>query len=146
MKRSRSKGCCAAVKGDGSPCGAAPMPGRECCAFHDPARAEAIAAGRRAGGRRRSEPRVTLTAEASDISVHNAQDVCSLLSDTINAVRKGRLDPKIANTVGYLASVMIRALEVGNLEERLAVLEAATSSSHRPESTMFKSHANQEGA
>ncbi len=40
------------------------------------------------------------------------------------AVRTGRLDPRIANTVGYLAGVLIRAFEAGELQERLAALES----------------------
>lgn len=48
-----------------------------------------------------------------------------LLSDTIDDVRTGRLDPKVANTIGYLANVLVRALEVGKLEDRLAAIEAA---------------------
>ncbi|HEX2837183.1 MAG TPA: hypothetical protein VHN77_03545 [Phycisphaerales bacterium] len=57
--------------------------------------------------------------------MRSARDVCGLLSETIHDVRTGRVDPRIANTVGYLASVLVRALEVGELEERLAALEGA---------------------
>ena len=34
------------------------------------------------------------------------------------------MDPRIANTVGYLSATLLRALEVGDIEERLADLEA----------------------
>jgi hypothetical protein len=50
-------------------------------------------------------------------------DVCVLLAKTINDVRTGRLDPKLANCVGYLSGILVRAFEVGELEERLAMLE-----------------------
>jgi len=46
-----------------------------------------------------------------------------LLAESINAVRKGRLDPRVSNAVGYLAGVLQRALEQGPTEERLARLE-----------------------
>jgi len=49
-----------------------------------------------------------------------------LLADTINRVRKGQLDPKIASTIGYLAGVLLRSIEVSELEERTRSLESAT--------------------
>jgi hypothetical protein len=54
--------------------------------------------------------------------VRNAADVTTLLATTINEVRQGKLDPKIANAVGYLAGVLLRALEIGDLAEPLASL------------------------
>lgn len=109
----------------GQPCKARPVDGSAFCAFHDPARAEAVAAGRRAGGCTRSQPRRTVGEQSPDCPLGSVRDVCDLLSTTINDVRKGRLDPKIANTVGYLASVLVKAMETGDLEERLAMLETA---------------------
>jgi hypothetical protein len=50
--------------------------------------------------------------------------VTALLSDTINRVRKGDLDVRVANTVGYLAGVLLKSLEVGDLEDRLTQLES----------------------
>jgi hypothetical protein len=66
----------------------------------------------------------TLDATAPDVRVENCQDVVLLLSQTINQVRKGQIDPRVANAVGYLANVLIRATEQGELEKRLAELEA----------------------
>ena len=37
---------------------------------------------------------------------------------------EGRLDPRVANAMGYLASVLLKALENGKIEDRLAHLEA----------------------
>jgi len=54
-----------------------------------------------------------------------SRDVKTLLGDTINKVRRGELDPRIANTVGYLAAILIRAIDVTELEQRVAQLEAA---------------------
>ena len=39
------------------------------------------------------------------------------------AVRKGQLDPRVSNAIGYLAGILLRALEQGPTEERLARLE-----------------------
>ena len=46
-----------------------------------------------------------------------------LLAATINQVRRGDLDPKVANTVGYLAGMLLKALDAGALEDRLLALE-----------------------
>jgi len=66
----------------------------------------------------------TLDASAPDINVEDCQDVVRLISETINQVRKGQIDPRVANAVGYLANVLIRAVEQGKMEERLSELEA----------------------
>jgi hypothetical protein len=115
---------CSAPRADGSACGGAPLPGRDVCMFHEPALASRRAEGRRQGGTERSRPRTTLPIVEGSGEVRSVGEVCSLLSDTINHVRTGQIDPRIANTVGFLASVLIRAFEVGKLEERLAALEA----------------------
>jgi hypothetical protein len=46
------------------------------------------------------------------------------LSDSINRLRRGQLDPRVANAMGYLTSVLLRSLEQGPIEERLAKIEA----------------------
>jgi len=58
-------------------------------------------------------------------TVPSPDDVLLLLADTIDEVKTGQLDPKVANSVGYLVGVMLKALEYDALNERLAALEAA---------------------
>ena len=66
----------------------------------------------------------TLDPTALDVNVKDCQDVVRLISETINQVRKGQIDPRVANAVGYLANVLIRAVEQGEMERRLDELEA----------------------
>ena len=61
-------------------------------------------------------------------------DVVDLLSETINHVRTGQLDPKVGNCVGYLSGIILKAAEQGGMEERLAALEGIVSSQSRPTS------------
>ncbi|HUU11390.1 MAG TPA: hypothetical protein VM431_12765 [Phycisphaerae bacterium] len=63
-------------------------------------------------------------------------DVIALLGLTINQVRRGELDPKVANAVGYLAATLLRALEQGDIEKRLAELETLMKGQGMPE-TLF---------
>lgn len=134
-------GVCTALTRNGSPCRVPAVRGSRFCALHDPAKAAAVRAGRVEGGKTRSKPAHIVGDSEADLPVKSAHDVVALLADTINRTRKGLLDPRVANALGYLASAVIRALEVGELEERLAALEAATRSPSRADSTMNWSHA-----
>ena len=116
------KQSCRAVKSDGSRCQAAALPDSDFCFFHDPSRADERRDAQALGGRQNRMK--TLDATAPDIRVEDCQDVVRLISETINQVRKGQIDPRVANAVGYLANVLIRAVEQGEMEKRLAELEA----------------------
>lgn len=64
-----------------------------------------------------------LAADAPEPALESIRDVTALLGRTIYDVLKGRVDPRVANAVGYLAGTMIRGIEQGELERRLAELE-----------------------
>ena len=66
-----------------------------------------------------------LPIDTPDHPLGNTLDVSAFLADSINQLRRGQLDPRVANAVGYLASVLLRSLEQGPLEERMAKVEAA---------------------
>jgi hypothetical protein len=51
-------------------------------------------------------------------------DLCDLLAESIIEIRSGRLDPKIANALGYLGTSYLRALEVSDIQKRLNALES----------------------
>ena len=114
---------CGALTASGTPCRGVARGGARFCSFHDPAAKRDVDAGRVAGGRARATPRATVPAAEGDLAIGSVGDVCTLLAKTINDVRTGRLDPKLANCVGYLSGILVRAFEVGELEERLAMLE-----------------------
>jgi hypothetical protein len=54
----------------------------------------------------------------------NAADADALLGRIINLVLRGQLDPKIANAIGYLLGLKMKAADLGKLERRLTALEA----------------------
>jgi hypothetical protein len=39
-------------------------------------------------------------------------------------VRARRLEPKVASTLGYLASVLLKSIETSEIEERVTALES----------------------
>ena len=115
---------CQFRKKDGSRCGANAQPANGLCVFHDPARANEGRRARQTGGRNRMRPAAVLPTNTPNHPLGNTREVAQLLGDSINQLRRGQLDPRVANAMGYLASVLIRALEQGPVEERLANLEA----------------------
>jgi hypothetical protein len=58
-------------------------------------------------------------------------DVALLLAVTINQARRGELDPKVANCVGYLGSVLVKTLEQSDLARRNQALEDAAATRHQ---------------
>lgn len=58
----------------------------------------------------------------SPIKLTNPKDVISLLEDTINAVRSGEMDVKMANCLGFLTDKLLKAYEVGELSDKVEVM------------------------
>jgi hypothetical protein len=73
------------------------------------------------GGRRRAAHSPNGLKELSAPKI--AADLRDLLAQSIVEIRTGRLDPKLANSISYVASAFLRALEVSELERRLGALE-----------------------
>lgn len=67
---------------------------------------------------------VVLPSDTPDHQLGSTTDVSAFLADSINQLRRGQLDPRVANAMGYLTSVLLRSLEQGPVEERLAKIEA----------------------
>lgn len=114
---------CQARKKNGDRCSADAQSGKTVCVFHDPARASDGHRARRAGGLSRTRSAV-LAADTPDHPLGTTTEIARLLGDSINQIRRGALDPRVANAMGYLASVLLKALQQGPVEERLAYLEA----------------------
>jgi hypothetical protein len=95
---------CQFRRNDGRRCGANAQSGKTLCVFHDPARAAAGRRARRLGGINRSRAAAILPSETPDNPLSSTQDVSLLLGESINQVRRGQLDPRVANALGYLAS------------------------------------------
>lgn len=125
---------CKAKRKDGSPCKAPVKAGGDYCFFHDPDKAEANKAAKVKGGRAGKlavlEPDEVKPwrGQIGDVTVlkdMSTADLVNLLSDTIDEVRVGKIDPRVANSVGYLAGIMLRVLQHEAFDERLAAIEEA---------------------
>jgi hypothetical protein len=114
-------------------CQAAPVKDRDHCFWHSPEYAEDVAEARRLGGlRRRREVTVSGAYEVNGLeTVGDLRRLLVIASlDTLgleNSIARAR-------TLGYLVGVAGKLLETGELEERLAALEAAHGQKTLPES------------
>jgi hypothetical protein len=115
---------CEATKANGDRCKANALPGQNVCMFHCPKLAGARKAGRKAGGRNRRPPIVVLPADTADWPLKTVGDVVEILAATINQTRRGELDVRVANSIGQLSNVLLHALKDGEMEQRIAALEA----------------------
>src|SRR5437764_120288 len=109
----------------GKQCKAHRRVGDDFCFFHSPETIRQRRAARKAGGISRSRKASALPPDVPEIVVRNSSEVCALLTQTINQVRRGQIDARIANSAGYLSGILMRGLEQGQAEERLARLELA---------------------
>ncbi|MBN1632445.1 MAG: hypothetical protein JW990_22025 [Thermoleophilia bacterium] len=118
---------CRHVREDGSPCRSAPLKGEDFCFWHSPDHAEEADEARRLGGLRRRKER-TVAGAFEFAGLATVADIRRLLEvatiDTLsleNSVARSR-------TLAYLAQTALKCLEVGELEDRVTLLEAAVRS------------------
>jgi hypothetical protein len=114
---------CSFVKESGERCRSAPLQEGDFCFWHDPDHAQEAAEARRLGGLRRRKEKVTSGAYDFE-GLNDVGQVRRLLEiavlDTLgleNSVARSR-------TLAYLAQVSLKALEVGELEDRVRELES----------------------
>lgn len=123
---------CRATRKDGERCRAEAQSGRDYCFFHDPAKGEERHDSKVAGGKA-GKPATLATVKpwrgvAGEVDVLKSVtpvELVDLLCNTIDDVRVGAIDPKVANAVGYLAGVIVKIQEQEALVERLSAIEEA---------------------
>jgi len=115
---------CRFQKPNGEPCRATPMRDEEYCFWHHPEHAEEAAEARRLGGLRRRKEKITQGAYDFD-GLQTVSQIRRLLE--VAAVDTLGLENSVARsrTLAYLSQVALKALEVGELEERVQALEEA---------------------
>ena len=115
---------CTFVNSEGEQCGANAQHGSLFCFFHDPEKKMEQEQARLKGGKGRKR---AVLEDCADIRIKRPADVIMLLNDTINKVRTGELDHKIANSVAYLSNVLIKTWEGEELQKRVEKLEGKSS-------------------
>ena len=110
---------CKAITKKGEHCKSHPLKGKDYCFIHDPENKDKRALALSQGGQTPKKIQVHL----DPININTQRDVVLLLCNTINNVRSGCMPPRIANSVGYLAGHLLKALEASDLEKRVEQLE-----------------------
>ena len=109
---------CKQTKDDGTACGAKAINGGEFCYFHSPDISDdEKRASQSKGGANRAL--TTISAPLPAMSLNVPYDAITLIADTINRVRAGELDVKIANCIGVLTGQLLKAFEVAKLNDKL---------------------------
>jgi hypothetical protein len=120
---------CEKQKRDGKRCAAPALSGKRFCALHaEPGKAAELS---KKGGRRRADS--TDAEQDASTSVElpkTAAGVRDLLAEAITQIRRRKLDTKTGNALAYVASSLLRAIELGDLESRLRALEEREGGSH----------------
>lgn len=116
------------------------------CFIHDPDSAAERQAARIKGGKERSRKAVVLPAGTADASLASAADVTRLLGETINHLRRGELDPRICSGIAYLATVLLKAKQHDEVEQRLARLEAILADQQKAKPTLDSARVDFTGA
>jgi hypothetical protein len=110
---------CSANNRNGKRCGAWAAAGLDKCALHsDPGLAAKMGSKH---GRRATRP--SQPAAAPMMPPKTAGDVRDALANTMAQVHARQIDTKTANALAYLATSLLRAIEVSDLEGRLDALE-----------------------
>lgn len=111
---------CKHIKMNGEQCRANAMSESELCFRHNPTMKEFAVEVSASGGKSNKHNTSPLKAQ---IKLKKPKDVTKLLEQTINELREGSITPKIATSIGYLSSQIIKAMEVNELDKRLEALE-----------------------
>jgi hypothetical protein len=106
---------CKGVTKSGEPCTAWAMEGGLCYFHANPDKAAELG---RNGGRRRKHTYDQATEPVAP--PESAADVRRMLAETVAEVKAGKMDPKVANTVAYLGTVLLRGMRQMRLQPRLS--------------------------
>jgi hypothetical protein len=111
---------CKAIATSGDPCQARSMQGEEYCYLHNPAISEEEKHDARSRGGK--ENQIIVKTPLPPLKIASPKDVISFLEETINGVRSGEIDVKIANCLGFLTDKLLKAYEVAELSDKVEVM------------------------
>ena len=111
---------CKATTKLGKSCKANALIDKDYCLAHDPESKKKFKEITKKGGKVKKKVQVWL---APIEFKGDSGEVLDLLADTINRVRSKEMPPRIANTIGYLAGHMLKALETADIDTRLKKVE-----------------------
>ena len=112
---------CKFIKENNEGCDANAMNNSGYCYLHNPEVDEAEKLIVRSKGGKANK--IKVIEPLDPIELNDPKDVVKLLADTINKVRSGELDLRVANCIGYLSGHLTKAFEVTQLSQRVELIE-----------------------
>ena len=112
---------CKFIKSDKSVCKAEAIQNDEFCFWHSEKMREKRQVATSEGGR---NPKNN-NGNQEEISIKSTNDILMLLEQTMNDLRRNKTSTRIANALGYLSGICLKAIEQGDLAKRLEVVEYA---------------------
>ena len=112
---------CSFIKPDGTQCNANAMSGLDFCYTHNPDISdEEKREAKQRGGQNRA---VAISEPLPPLAIAEPNDAVLLIVDTINRVRAGELDIRVANCLGFLTDKLLKAFEISKLNDRVEIIE-----------------------
>ena len=111
---------CTYIKANKAKCQANAMKNSKFCFAHNPDTKEQHALAVVKGGKLSKRDRLNLPL----VKIKTPADVVSILEEAINGVRTGTIPPNVANTLAYICSHTLRAMEASGLDDRLEIVES----------------------
>lgn len=93
------------------------------CFMHSPHMTEQRALAQSKGGSVGKDPHDRILVELQPIEIGSSKDIVLLLTETVNLVRTGRMDIKVANCIGNLSNTLLKAFDQAILGQRLETVE-----------------------
>jgi len=119
---------CKATKNNQEPCQAPAVTESDFCYFHSPEMASKRAESRKRGGLNR---RAGKKSEHGPYSIRGVDEIMRALEDALNDVNSLESSHTRARTIGYLCQIALKALEVGEIENRVLALEKSVQNKGR---------------
>jgi len=112
---------CDFIKDNGEQCKANAMIDSGYCYLHNPEIAEETKKLNQVrGGQNRA---IALKEALPTLEIKTPDDTIALLADTIERVRAGEMDVKVANCLGVLSGHLLKAFEVARLNDKVELIE-----------------------
>ena len=112
---------CIYIKSDTKQCGAYAVQNSQYCINHEDSMKDIKQLAVAKGGA--SESYQALDLNLPPLTINSSADIVSATVQIINELRTGQLPPKIANTVGYLLGIAIKAFEVSEIDKKLETID-----------------------
>jgi len=107
---------CSFIKDSGEKCEANAVKDSEFCFFHNPDISdEEKREAQTKGGANRA---LTIANPLPAIQLATPSDAVLLIADTINRVRAGTLDIRVANCLGFLSDKLLKAFEITEINDK----------------------------